>query len=431
MWFSLLAFIWCVTDVSIEAFSLNSPPPASQPPPLYITIGPPCCGKTEALRSHLLTEGYNPDDVFSRDVALDDQSSVYHRIPLAAFLFPSTHLDPAVGNQLLQSGSTVQERLLDPSYDRTDQEIRHVIMRLAGRITTAEFAERIKELTERAGDTIKFFQKRRRAVAYDLVGAVEQVATQAVGEVICQMQLKRDAEQQQHDDDELPYEEEQKETLDLRTVINGTQAHLLSARQLIRTPHVEIFVPQALFHGGIDSAEQALTKMLQSSKTTPVFWSNTNTRPTEYAAALKAAEQTGRPVQFIAWGTCRMPRVPRKELLRRNVARFRSTGRYIPCGAIGAALGRVESLIKEAEKQADLLLEGEMCCPPNVAPDEWEARRMDIGLADLAGFRMDEKGFVVQVGEPKRLRSKAFQAKRKTMKTLKDSNVSLVKSPKW
>ena len=121
----------CLFDEDRTLFSRSSLSPAA---PVFITISPPSSGKTEALRSHLLSQGYNPDDVFSRDVALDDQSSVYHRIPLAAFLFPN-RLDPGIAKQLLKSGSTVQDRLLDPSYDRTDQEIRNIILRLAGRIT--------------------------------------------------------------------------------------------------------------------------------------------------------------------------------------------------------------------------------------------------------------------------------------------------------
>lgn len=415
--FLFVALCWINTFYSVQAFSIRSVD-STTPAPVYITIGPPCCGKTEALRSHLLSAGYDPDVVFSRDVALDEQSSVYHRVPLAAFLFPYSHLDASTGKQTLQaSGCTVQDRLLDPSYDLTDQELRAVILRLAGRITPAEFEERAKELTIQAADTVPFFQRRRRAVAKDLMAAVEEVVVQAVGEVICGMQLKRDAEQ--HHDEELPYEEETGITAsnDDNAIqnFNATQAHLLSARQLIRTPHVDLFVPQAIFHGGIDDARTSLTNLLKSNQEQPVSWGNTNTRPTEYTAALEAAQEAGRPVKFVAWGTHRLPKTTRQELLRRNVARFRTTGRYIPAGAIGAALGRVESLMKEARKEATLLFGDEASCPPpNVSTEEWQDYMIDVGLADLAGFQMDEEGFVVQVGEPKHLRPKSLRAKRKS-----------------
>jgi len=105
------------------------------PAPVYITIDPPCYGKTEVLRSQLLEEGYNPENVFSRDVALDEQSSLYHRIPLAAILFPTSHLEQSKASQLLQSGPTVYDRLLDPSYDKTDAELRNAILWVAGRMT--------------------------------------------------------------------------------------------------------------------------------------------------------------------------------------------------------------------------------------------------------------------------------------------------------
>lgn len=381
--------------------------------PVYITIGPPCSGKTEALRAYLLSEGYNPDNVFSRDVALDDQSSVYHRIPLAAFLFPSTHLDPSIGQQLLKSGSTVKDRLFDPSYDSTDQEIRNVMLRIAGRITPHEFAERTLALAEQAGDTVKFFQKRRTAVAHDLMTAVEQVVVQAVSEVICQMQLQQryDDEDCHDSSDELPYDDEAEDTenkLDL-TSLNATQAHLLSARSLIKTPHVELFVPQAIFHGGIERAHEAFCELLQSFRKAPVSWGNTNTRPLEYAAALSAAERIGRPVKFIAWGTSRLPAVSRQELLRRNVARFRNTGRYIPAGAIGAALGRVESLIKDAKEQVEELFGDKEPHPTGVHPDQWENHKMDVAFACLAGFHMDEDGFVVQVDQTSDFRKKTVR----------------------
>jgi len=85
-----------------------------------------------------------------------------------------------------------------------------------------------------------------------------------VAQVICQLQIQ----QQEHDndDEELPYEEQEDDndkeeegtsSFDVPNM-NATQAHLLSARQLIKTPHVDLFVPQAIFHGGIDSAQRVV-----------------------------------------------------------------------------------------------------------------------------------------------------------------------------
>jgi hypothetical protein len=362
--------------------------------PVYITIGPPCSGKTEALRAFWLAEGYNPDQVFSHDVAkLDEQSSVYHRVPLAAFLFPSQHLDPNLGQQVLKSGATVHDRLLDPSFESTDEEIRNVMLRIAGRITSEDFQNRTLALVERARDNVKFYKQRRLAIAYDLMAAVEQVAVQAVSEVICQMQLP-EVPEEGTSNDELPYEREF-DKLDAATT--SISAHLLSAKALIKTPHVDVFVPQAIFEGGISKAEEQLQKLLQMSNDSPVAWCNTNTQPLEYATALDAAEAMGRPVKFVAWGTSRFPKLTRQELLRRNAARLRNTGRYIPAGAISAALRRVEELVSNAQQRLEMIPDP---CPDGVPAQEWEEHKMDVALAALAGFHMDQDGFVVQVDEP-------------------------------
>lgn len=401
----------------------------SKAAPLYITVGPPCAGKTEALRLQLEEDGYDADAMLSQDVALDEQSDVYKRVPLAGFIFPSSLLDPELGGTLLSSGATLKDRLLDPSpppLDKTDAELRNIILRVAGRITDREFADRTREQALQAGDTVQFFRNRRIQVAEDLIHAVEHVSVQAVGEVLFQMQLQQG--QHAHEEQELPYDEEEEPQMDSLT-LNATSAHLLSARALIRTPFVELFVPHAIFRGGIDQAEQELQQLLDNMPSThPVSWGNTNTRPVEYVAALKAAQRAGRPVHFVAWGkTTHMPRVPRRELLRRTVSKFRLTGRYVPAGAVGAALGRVERLIKEAEKEAaNLLAPGDGnasskrltkdTLPSNLGKSKQlmqdETAQMNAAFASLAGFSMDKDGYVTQIGDPKIFNKMPFRPKK-------------------
>jgi hypothetical protein len=302
---------------------------------ILIPIGPPCSYKKNALESYLFSEGYGSNDFDTnsyRDINLRDQSKgVYYRIPLAAFIYPTTRLTDTIGSEILHSDVTVRDRLFDPDYERTDSEIRNVILRLAGRLTPDEFAERVREQALKAGDTIEYFKRRRMEISEDLIRAVEEVSAEAIGEVLVQMQLKLD--QASALEEELPYEDgrdEQETVLDLRSV-NATSAHLLSARALIKTPHVEVYVPQCIFTGGIDRAEELLaTLLLDNSTTLPMAWDNTNTRPSEYAVALLAAEKAKRPVKFISWGTQWMPRVSRKDLLKRNLVKFRQTGKYIP-----------------------------------------------------------------------------------------------------
>ena len=410
------------------------PTPTPTVAPIYITIGPPCSGKTEALRSCLLSDGYDPDDVFTKDVALDDQARVYHRIPLAAYLFPSTQLKPEIAQQTLVSGATVQERLLDTSYDQTDQEIRNVILRIAGRMTPEKFQEGVRKLALQAGDSVKFFRNRRIAVGEDLIKATEQVAVQAVSEVICQIAFKVPKDERKSVD-ELPYNDEDDDDKEKITigqenqdstdaspveeVIQAThEAHLLSARDLIKTPHIDLFVPEGIFRGGIDSANKLLSELVNNAHPKqPVSWGNTNTRPGEYAKTLAAAEKSGRPVKFVAWGTSRLPRVSRQELLRRNVARFRNSGRYIPAGAVGAALGRVDKLLKEAQLEAGILAKDDLYRNESeLLPEDHENQIMDAAFASLAGFRRIEGGFVVKVGEPKDFRTKRMSNTGETLK---------------
>jgi hypothetical protein len=206
-----------------------------------------------------------------------------------------------------------------------------VILRLAGRITPDEFAERVREQALKAGDTLEYFRKRRMEITEDLIIAMEEVVVGAIGEVLVQMQMKLDQAAAQ--EEELPYDngtEEPDTALDLSSV-NATSAHLLSARALVKTPYVALYVPQCIFDGGIDRAQDLLaTLLIEESSMMPMAWDNTNTRPSEYTAALAAAQKAKRPVKFIAWGTQWMSRVSRRELLNRNIKRFRATGRYIP-----------------------------------------------------------------------------------------------------
>ncbi|GFH53826.1 hypothetical protein CTEN210_10302 [Chaetoceros tenuissimus] len=366
--------------------------------PIFITIGPPCSGKTDAVRNYLLAEGYDPDDVFTKDVdiSLTSQSDVYHRIPIAQFLFPLTELSDGIGNQMLSSGCTVRDRLLDPAYDATDEEIRNVILRIAGRMTPQEFAQAIDRQALEAGDTKKFFKKRRIAVGKDLIQATEEVHLQAVSEVICSVHFQVPTVESGMAE-ELPYDiDDNEEDVQVTKDTNAAdipKVKLLSARELIKTPFVEIFVPQALFRGGIDKANKKFEQLLKEAPDDqPIVWGNTNTRPKEYAKALKTAEKVGRPVRFVAWGDS-LPQVNRQELLRRNIARFRNSGKYIPAGAIAASLGRIEKLMNDAELEKEDFVQ-------DWIRDEGSSS-IDAALALLAGFQMTEGGFVFQIDEPR------------------------------
>ncbi|CAJ1953499.1 unnamed protein product [Cylindrotheca closterium] len=377
---------------------------------VLISIAPPCSNKDEALAAYVSTTGYQ--DAFHSVSLRDTSKGIYHLVPVEAFLYPTTHLTEKDGSVILHSDTTVHDRLNDEEYAMTDNEIRKVILRLAGRITPDDFADEMIEKARRAGDTVKYFRKRRMSINKDLIVAMEEVALEAIGEVLVQMQLQFDKTKES--EEELPYDEQTKreEPQLLPGPTNATSAELLSARALIKTPVVSLFVPQCIFRGGgLDKAQEILSKLLEKElSSVPLAWENMNSRPSEYADILEAAEKAKRPVKFIAWGSQWMPRVDRKDLLKRNIQRFRQTGRYIPAGAIGGSLDRIESLRENAEEVAKFLAKGD---------EDWE-KYMDAAFARLAGFKMQSDGTVVKVADCRTLlppfhrhkRSRQFRGKR-------------------
>ena len=128
-----------------------------------------------------------------------------------------------------------------------------------------------------------------------------------------------------------------------------------------------MFVREALGEVAI----RAQTSALRHSTRGPghVAWGNTNTNARDYTAALKCAEESGRPVKFVRWGH-ELPVVPTEELLKRNLERLVKTGRYIPVETIASFRKRTDNLMKKSNDGDPLLLAG------------------------LAGYRMDEEGRV-------------------------------------
>ena len=108
--------------------------------------------------------------------------------------------------------------------------------------------------------------------------------------------------------------------------------------------------------------------------------------------ALKSAEKSGRPVHFIPYAKIEhlgieagsepfLPRVGIKSLVRRNIKRFRETGRFIPTKAIIETASRVDQMMIQSMNEMQKL-------------DQNRRRRaftkfdLDVAIANLAGFRM-------------------------------------------
>eukprot|EP00636_Phaeomonas_parva_P003325 CAMPEP_0118867916 /NCGR_PEP_ID=MMETSP1163-20130328/11363_1 /TAXON_ID=124430 /ORGANISM="Phaeomonas parva, Strain CCMP2877" /LENGTH=479 /DNA_ID=CAMNT_0006802407 /DNA_START=107 /DNA_END=1546 /DNA_ORIENTATION=+ len=170
---------------------------------------------------------------------------------------------------------------------------------------------------------------------------------------------------------------------------------------VIRAPAVHVFQ-----HLGVCYAvDDAITRLRESIEgyDGPVAWGNTNTRIKDYETALTAAFAAGRPVRFVLWGRELAP-VGLHLLMMRNVVRFATTGRYIPCGAIARGKKRCERLLIETsggdpkrfgvgidlpERERQRLQRRKQQRPEKRLSTPGPLA-LDLRLAQAAGFSLDE-----------------------------------------
>jgi hypothetical protein len=362
---------------------------------IYITVGPQCSGKTTILKRifgenfHKNEESQNSTTAIQAggvDITIDDQALVYIPVPVGYFLHNHTTLSDNVGCISLGMevlGKTILERINDSSND----ELRHVIQRLGGRISPAEFASLLYE---------RQTQDPSNPIVEDLVAAVEDIA--------------------RSNDTSLP------EHVDLFIVEAIFRPRPLD---LVRNITGEISSNSSLsaLDAALDLLKSHANNSQQHAITAPIAWGNTNTRPREYTSALEAARQSGRPVNFIVFGgseACDMirdhmtrreyrqmhndtsdgqanstepinclPKLTRLELFRRNLQRFLKSGRYIPSAAINDALVRVDSLLAAAAADAK-----KTCDPDSMLTLDDAKFRLDFELAKLADFELNRDGTV-------------------------------------
>ena len=368
--------------------------------PIYITVGPQCSGKTTILKSifggsfHKNDETSTDNTTMSQaggiDITIDDQPLVYITVPTGYFLRDGYCNDEfhdvmtkgiSLGTEVL--GKTVQERINHASND----ELKNVIRRLAGQLSEEEFSHRIGE-----GE-----------VAEDLIAAVEHIMISSNDETCLP------------DNVDLFIVESIFRPRPLKLMRNITEEKLSHSHSLSA---LEAALDQLKTHADNDQLH---------SSTAPMAWGNTNTRPREYTAALEAAKQSGRPVEFIVYGgseACDMirehltrreyrkahgdaggekssenssndefavqsqvfslPKLSRLELFKRNLHRFTKTGRYIPGTAINDAMIRVESLLASAAAEAKKTVD------PNTTMTVDDAKfYLDYELAKLADFELN------------------------------------------
>jgi len=103
------------------------------PGPIYIPIGPPCCGKTTLLRK-----------IGAVDVSLDDQDGVYRAVPTDLFLGDRPPPPGPLGDRLDSS------KRMSGKYP-ADEEIRLILMKLRGEIGAGDMREALRRIERGPG----------------------------------------------------------------------------------------------------------------------------------------------------------------------------------------------------------------------------------------------------------------------------------------
>mmetsp|Transcript_16377 Transcript_16377/g.33476 ORF Transcript_16377/g.33476 Transcript_16377/m.33476 type:complete len:528 (-) Transcript_16377:61-1644(-) len=278
----------------------NRGEPTANAAPLYITIGPQCCGKSSFLRK------YKGGKI--KDICLDDQKDVY--VPISTETFLSAYEDSDAGGkfddkaqsvlQQVYQGKTLLERI------RENIELMLILRRWNGDLSPSDFADRIRS----------FYQKRnfKTGTAETLITAVEGFLST---------------------EQELPQE---------------TDVFVLES---LFKPHPETR------KSAIQRAHEELRK---TPRHIPVAWGNTNGKARDYEQALEICHQLSRPVRFVlshpGYGNrgvdnssddesklLTLPWVSLEDLLKRNLHRLQKEGRFIPAFAIADLYQRVPTMV--------------------------------------------------------------------------------------
>lgn len=266
--------------MSAEGSATRRPKPIA---PLYITIGPPCAGKTSWIKRQVLQQTATSKHCIT-DISLDDQPGVYRALPTIYFMDPAASIQ---NNSAVHFGKSIKERIVAAE----QVELRSVLGRLAGKLTRDQFASAI------------FAAAIPDAAASALTQVVEELLEASTAGVVT-----------------LPI------TVDLfcREAI------------FMRGGAVEE-----------SALERTQRLLIAAAVTTAISWGNTNTKPSDYNVALAMAAATHRPVHFVVYHDGEMPNGDSvdgyifdltaddfTDLVRRSVRRLLATGRYVPVNVI-------------------------------------------------------------------------------------------------
>lgn len=281
----------------------TSPPP---PLPLYITIGPPCSGKTTWLSHNKI-----------QDIAIDDQPHVYQPLPWTYFA-----LDQFVDKDSLLEQMVADKTIRDRLYDQRQLELRTVCASLSGKMNSKQL---FIELQKQFADQNRHCNEKQLA---DVIAfAVSNVLRSSSGA--------------------FP------STVDLFCF------------EVLFAPTTDNDDNNSTPSNGLTAIERAYRKLEAVPVTQPVAWGNTNLRiDSDYRRALEMAYAQKRPVHFVVFDTVTQTCVVNPtfiachqddiafcldELMRRNIKRLLEKGRYIPVAVLNDMLNRHVEIVRRGD----------------------------------------------------------------------------------
>jgi hypothetical protein len=261
--------------------------------PLYITVGPQCCGKSSLLKT--LQDGK------IKDISLDDQPDVY--VPVSTDLFLSCFGDAQVPETLrkVYQGKSLFERIQN---DNT--ELRLILQRWNGNKTSKDFENALQEFYSSCGFPLD--------VASQLVAAVEEFLD---GQPPA-----------------LP------STIDVFILESLFQPHPATNQSAIQKAHQELRVTPKhipIAWGNTNSKSRDYSQALEIACQVR--------RPVRFVLCHPAisSEEKSQAANNAKLHT--LPWIALPDLLNRNLKRLQETGRYIPAFAVADCCRRVESLV--------------------------------------------------------------------------------------
>jgi len=272
--------------------------------PLYISIGPPCSGKTTYLRQLKESHKVSPPIV---DISIDDQPDVYVPVPTSCFLTNGTDSYRGLLAQVYQ-GKSLQQRV-----ETDNTELCLVLQRWAEELSPQNFAIGIIQYYQ----LIHQQRNEKRADGED--SSVPPFNTSDAFEVA-------------------------------KALISAVERFVATSPPL---PNVtQVFVLESIFRRHPETGRTAIQLahhiLQRTAPHVPVAWGNTNSKPRDFQQALEVACQRRRPVYFCLYGDV-LPRQSFSTLLMRGLNRLAETGKYVPAHAVSDCEKRVVKLVEETE----------------------------------------------------------------------------------